>query len=515
MRTSVSRKENVIRNGKYGVIKFLVQILLQFFVKTIFIRVLGEEYLGINSVFTSILGVLNVVELGMGSAIVFSMYKPVAENDVETVKSLVALYKKIYTIIAIIVTILGVGLIPFLKYFITGETQNLEINFIAVYLVYLGNAIINYLSAHRRSLIFAYQRNDIESKIKTISLSVLYLAQIVALLVFKSFYLYVILMPVTTLFDVLMIYFESKKLWPEISGKTNRLDKKVESEIKKNVFAMSMHQVGATVVCSTDSLLISVLISTAIAGIYSNYYTIIYTVTSMFAVFTTVFRSSVGNLIATSNKDYTLEIFYNLNSIVGIMAGFCSIALLCLFQPFIPIWTGSTSYLLDFNIVLVLCIQFYLSIMRSVPAMFKDCAGLMWQDRWKPICEAIVNLVASILLAKWLGLIGIFLGTIISTLVAPFWVEPHVLFKYYFKKNTWKYWLQYLMNTLATVVIGAVTFFLCSLLPTTGIFIFIAKVGICTVVPLGLYLLFYCRTSEFKFFKNFVSSFINKKKIKL
>ncbi len=512
MRVNASRKENVVRNAKFGAIKYIIQLLLQFFVRTIFIRILGKEFLGLNSVFSSILGMLNIVELGMGTAIVYSMYKPIAENDIETIKSLNALYKKIYIIIASIVLVLGLILIPFLKYFITGSTAELEVNFILIYLLYLANAIINYLSAHKRALIFAYQRNDIESKIKTLTIFLLYILQIVVLFAFKSFYLYVILMPITTLLDAILIAVESKKLCPEITGKANKLNPEIEKDIKKNVIAMSMHQISGTIVSSTDSLLISIIISTTIAGIYSNYYTIIYTLTSAFTLLTTVLKSSVGNMLATSSKEFSKSMFDNINTLFAVMTGFCTIALICLIQPFIPIWTGSSDYLLGFGIVIAICIQFYLTIMRFVTVMFKDCAGLMWNDRWKPIIEAITNLLVSILLAKLLGLIGIFLGTIISTLIAPFWIEPYVLYKNCFKMSVWNYWKKYILNTLATILIGGITFGICFILPNqNSIWIFIAKMGICTIVPLLMYFLFYFKTHEFKYFVSVLKNIFKRK----
>lgn len=507
-----SRKEYVINNAKYGVIKYIIQLVLQFFVRTIFIRILGENYLGLNSVFSSILGMLNIVELGMGTAIVYSMYKPIAENDIEKIKSLDTLYKKIYFVIAIIVTVIGLGIIPFLKYFITGSTAELNINFILIYILYLANSVTNYLSAHKRALLFAYQRNDIESKIKTITISILYLLQSISLIIFKNYYIYVILMPITTILDSLLVFIYSKKLFPEISGKSQKLDKSTETEIKKNVIAMSMHQISSTVVSSTDSILISMIISTAIAGIYSNYYTIIYTVTCVFTLLTTVLKSSVGNMLATSDINHSKQIFDNLNTLFSILAGFCSIALICLLQHFIPLWTGSVNYKLDFNIVLVLCIQFYLTIMRFNTVMFKDCAGLMWNDRWKPIIEASTNLIVSIILGKYLGLIGIFLGTIASTLIAPFWIEPHVLFKYYFKTPIKNYWKKYFINTVITLIIGSITYLLCSLLPTSGIIVFIVKMLICIFVPTILYLLFYFKSPELKYFITLLKTYINKNK---
>lgn len=507
-----SRKINTLRNTRFGIIKYVIQMFLQFVVRSFFIRILGKEYLGLNSIFSSILNMLNFVELGMGSAIVFSMYKPIAENDIETIKSLNNLYKKIYIAIASIVSLIGLLLIPFLKFFITGSTANLDINFTFIYILFLLNSVINYLAANKRSLLFAYQRNDIESKIKTITISLLYLLQLIALIVFKSFYIYVILMPVTTLLDCFFVSYSCKKLLPEINGKSQKLNPVIEKEIKKNVIATSMHQISNTVVTSTDNLLISIIISTAVAGLYSNYYTIIYTITSIFTLLTTTLKGSIGNMLATSDCSFSKTMFDNLNSAFSILTGICTIALICLFQPFITIWTGSSEYQLDFCVVLVLCIHFYLTIMRFVPVMFKDCAGLMWNDRMKPIIEASVNLIASILLAKWLGLIGVFIGSVISTLVAPFWIEPYVLYKNYFKIPVSSYWKKYSFNTFITLIIGLITFGLCLLVPDKNIYTLIIKFGICAIVPTFLFILAYFKTPEFKYFVSLLKNFLSKYK---
>lgn len=494
----MTRLQNVKRNTTYSIIKFAVQLVLQFVLRTVLIYTLGAKYLGVNGLFTNIFSLLNLAELGIGSAIVFSMYKPIAEGNMEQVKALNNLYKKLYLIIALVVGILGAAVTPFLPYLITGDTTGLEINIYIVYLLFLANTLVGYFSAHKRSLLFAFQRNDVENKVKSGTLIVSTALQIVALLLFRNFYAYVILLVVGTLTDCILVQVFANKLYPEINGKAEPLNPVTKKEITKNVAAMSMHKIGYAIVFSTDNILISALVSYIVLGYYSNYVLITESISTFISLLTAALQASVGNYMATQSNKEVHAFYKKSNFALSWLIGFCTICLLCLFQPFMYIWTGNMEYILPNLSVLLIVISFYLRKMRTNTIMFRDCAGLMWKDRWSPIAEAGINLVASIVLAKIIGLNGIILGTIISTVVAPLWVEPFVLYKYYFKKSVWRYFGKYVFYTVVTVGAGALTYWLCSLLPFVGIGWFVLKCGICLVVPNVIFLLCYFKTSEFK-----------------
>lgn len=494
----MTRIQNVKRNTLYSVIKFSVQLVLKFILQTVLIYALGKEYLGVNGLFTNIFNLLNLAELGIGSAIVFSMYKPIAEGDIEQIKALNNLYKKLYLFIALVVCILGVAITPFLPYLISGDTSGLHINIYIVYLLFLLNTLVGYFSAHKRSLLFAFQRTDVENKVKSATLIISTFMQILALLLFKNFYAYAVLLVLGTLLDCIFIQVCANKLYPEINGKAEPLNPSIKKEITKNVAAMSMHKIGSAIVFSTDSILISALISYTVLGVYSNYLLISESIVSFITLLVTALTASVGNYMATQKVDEVYRFYKKSNFALFWLVGFCSICLISLFQPFIYIWTGTMEYVLPNITVLLMVISFYLRKMRTMANVFKDCAGLMWQDRWKPIAEAGINLVASIVLAKFMGLNGIILGTIISTVVAPLWVEPFVLYKHYFKKSVWRYFGKYAFYTVVTVGAGALTYWLCSLLPFAGIGWFVLKCGICLVVPNVIFLLCYFKTSEFK-----------------
>lgn len=510
------RKKIIVRNTKYGAIKTIVQYLLQFVLRTIFIYVLGKEYLGLNGVFSNILGCLNIVELGIGTAIVFSMYKPIAENDVEKIKSLNALYKKCFRIIAIIITSLGLAIIPILKFLISGDIPS-DVNIYAVYLITLFDTVIGYLWAHKRSLLFAYQRNDVESKVGTLSILLLSITQIVLLLITRNYYSYIICKPIFSIIENMIISNCVRKLYPDIKGKAQPISKAMTKEIQKNVVASSMNQIGGVFVTSTDNILISAILGLSILGIYTNYATIISCITACITLITYNARSTIGNMVASESSDYVYEKYKIFNFIMYWITGFCTVCLLCLLSPFVYMWTNaSIDYLLDFSVVIVLVINFYITNTLSLTATYTVSAGLMWQNKWKTIIQGIVNIVFSIWFTHLWGIIGIFIGTLASYISAPLWMDTRILHKYYFKKGAKTYWFKYIIFSIVTCIVAIVCNSLCNLLPFAGILWFILKACICLVVPNVIYLLCFCRTSEFKqcfsMAKEFVSNLFSRKK---
>ena len=258
-----------------------------------------------------------------------------------------------------------------------------------------------------------------------------------------------------------------------------------------------MHKIGSAIVFSTDNILISAFISLTVLGAYSNYALIITTLTSLFFMLNNSFMGSIGNLIATCDIEHCYKKFRLVNFIYTYLTAFTTICLFVLVQPFIKVWTShNPEYLLDTTSVILICVSYYLTRMRGGVLVFKECAGLFWNDRWKPIVEAVVNLVASLLLVKPLGLNGVILGTIISTLIAPFWVEPLVLYKHYFHKSLFKYFSRYMIDTAIMVVVGAVCYFTCALLPEGGLGLLVLRFVVCAILCAGLLLVFNLLTHE-------------------
>lgn len=506
----MTRTQNVKRNLAFNIIKFVSQIVLQFVLRTVLIYTMGAEYLGLNGLFSNIFQFLNLAELGVGSAIVFAMYKPIADGDIEKVKALQNLYKKFYLVIALVVLAIGGVLTPFINVFIKDEVT-VNVNIYLLYVMYLFNAFVGYFAAHKRSLLLAYERNDIENKIKTICLFAMSAIQIAVLLIFKNYYVYFSINILFTILECIIIHIVCNKYYPEINGKAEPIDAETRKSITKNVAALSLHKIGSAVVFSTDNILISTFFGIVVLGIYSNYALIITSLSSMFVLLNTALSGSVGNLIASSDIEYSYKKFKNIKFIYSFLTSFCTICLITLFQPFIKIWTHDAKYLLDFSTVVLISVSFYLTKMRCSVGIFKDCAGLFWNNKWQPIIESVVNLGLSIALAYLIGINGVIIGTIISTLVAPFWWEPYILYKHYFKKKIGQYFIQYFIDVLITAVVCVICYFVCAFIPDGGIWLLLAKFAVCIILSIGLLSLSYCWTPEFKESMNLIKSLFRKK----
>ena len=514
----MTRTQNIKKNLIFNLLKFVIQLVLQFVLRTILIYYMGVEYLGINGLYTNIFAFLNLAELGIGSAIVFSMYQPIADGNIEKIKSLQNLYKKFYLYIFLIVLVVGGMITPFIKYFINGEVK-LDINIYLLFVMYLVNTLVGYLSAHKRSLLFAFQRNDLENKVRTICIIGMTILQSIVIILFKNYYLFFTINIISTLVECVLIHFVANKYFPEINGKSVPIDSDTKKSITKNIAALSLHKIGGTIVFSTDNILISTFCSIAILGAYSNYNLIVTSIFSIFCLFYNSLLGSVGNLINTSSLDYVYDRFNKIKFCFVYLCAFSTICLIVLFQPFMLLWTKGGEFLLGNASVLLISVNFYFQRMRDPINVFREAAGLFWYDRWRPIAEAIVNLVVSIVLAQFMGINGIFIGTIVSTLVAPFWVEPYVLYKHYFKRSVGDYFKRYILDALIMIAGAVICYFVCSFIPDGGIWWLILKFATCIILSNVILIIAYMPTKEFKDLwqmgKNMLKTLFKRKKKKV
>lgn len=509
MENTRSRTVNSVRNTIFSAVAFVTKMLLQFVVRYVFIRYFVAEYLGINGLFTNILNVLSLAELGIGNAIVYSMYKPIAENDTEKIKSLVRLYRNLYLIIAFVVIVIGLALIPALPYLIK-DTPSVDINLTVIYLLFLAQTVVGYFFAYRRSLVFANQRNDIESKVSFFVQIITAVSQILIIIFWKNFYAYTTAFVLCNALDALIVFLISYKLFPEIRGKVKKLEKSDTKEIAKNTGAMVFHKLGTAAVFSSDSIIISAFIGASVLGYYSNYTLVTTALASVVNLVVTAFKGSIGNFIAQKPVDEVYKTYKALNLIIIWLVGFMTIGLITCFQHFIRLYTGKDEYVLEMSTVLLLCLSFYLTQSRSLTNTFKECAGLFWNDRFKPLFEAGINLGLDFLLVHFMGINGVILATIISTIAAPLWIEPYVLYKNYFKQSIWRFFVRFLVYTLITVLVGGATYGICYFIPATGVWWFVLRFAVCLILPNILYFIIYFKTPEFKYLLSVAKGLIKK-----
>lgn len=494
-----SRINNSIRNTIYALAGQFFAIVISFLSRMIFIQTLGSEYLGINGLFSNILSILSFAELGIGTAITYSLYKPLAQNDSYTVKALMHIYKRWYTYIGLFIALIGLIITPFLSFFIKDipEIPHLEL----IFLMFVSNSAISYFFSYKRSLIIADQKRYITTIYRYSFYFVLNILQIAILVTTRDFIVFLTLQILSTLFENVLISKKANKLYPYIKELSNeRLNLELKNSIKRNVKAMMSHKVGSIVVNGTNNLLLAKLFGVVVVGLYSNYLLIINALNIMFSMFFQGITASIGNLGVTESEDKSNFIFNCLNLMGFWIYGFSSISLFFLFNPFIELWLGD-SYKLSTMVVSIIVINFFLTGMRKSVLTFRDALGLYWYDRHKPIFEALINIIVSLILAYQFGMIGIFIGTTISTLTTCFWVEPYILYKYGFNKSAKPYFKSYLIYILVILLAGGLTLSIkVALISNVGSGTYlIAMIMTCIIIPNSVFFIAFRKSEEFRY----------------
>ncbi len=504
----MSRIENTSKNFLFSILSTLLTSILGFISRTVFIYEIGAAYLGANSLFTNILAMLSFTELGIGSAISFSLYRPLATNDIETVKSLMQFYKKAYRYIALVITVLGLCILPFLDVLIKGGEGIEHIPFI--YLVFLYNTVVSYLFSYKATLLSADQKSYLMTKVNMI-ISVINLAiQLIVLIITKNYFIYLVS---GAFISTVQWYFINKyiyKRYPYLKDRNvQKINRRELDTIKTNVKAMMFHKVGELCINQTDNIIISSFIDIVTVGLYNNYYMIISIINKFATSFFGAATASLGNLIATENENKRYEVFKIYNFLGFWIYGWTGICLTVLLTPFVGIWLGSVYQIDNLTLSLVM-LNYYLVGMRVTIGNVKMAAGLYAQDQWVPIVQSIINLVVSIWGSIHIGLAGVFLGTVVSSLAIPCWYRPIIVYKYVFKKSCKEYFKEYIQYFLVIILCFLLTSFLCNRVALTAIPALLVKGGICAIVPNMIIILIYHRSENFKNVLGIVNMFIRK-----
>jgi O-antigen/teichoic acid export membrane protein len=474
--------------------------LLSFISRFIFIQILGTQYLGINGLFTNILTVLSLAEMGIGPAIVYSLYKPIAEDDTEQIKGIMNFISKTYSIIGSIIIIVGFVISQYLNVFIKEmpEIDNIEL----IFMLFVFNTAVSYFYAYKRNLIIANQNRFVINIIHLLKNLGFHIVQIIILYLTKNYILYLMIQIIFTLIENIVISKKANELFPYLKERSNiAIDKEILNGIKKNTGAMVFHRIGSVIVNSTDNILISIKIGIESVGVYSNYLLIINSLNSIIAQIFSSITASAGNLGVSENKIKTEETFESINFINFWIYSVSANCLLFLLNPFIGMWLGDIFILNSFTSI-VLVINYYLKGMRKSVLTFRDALGLYYYDRYKPLFESFINLVASLILVRYFGLVGIFIGTTISTVFVCLWIEPLVLYKYGFNSSVSKYFKKYLEYTLITLLSIGVSGLLLSLFNHDTIITFIYSIFICIAIPNLIIVIAYFKNKDFKYLLN-------------
>ncbi len=494
-----SRTKSTIVNTSFSILSRIVSMLLGFVQKTIFIRTLGISYTGISGLFTDILLVLSLAELGIGSAIAYSLYKPLAESNYKRIAQLMNFFRKAYQLIAAIVIIVGLCLTPFIRY-IVKDLPNVTENLQLIFLLYIINTAVTYLLVYKNTLLIAAQKQYIVSNIQMLFNAISILVQCVILLVFKNFILYLIIQILFSLFQNLTINFVATRKYPELKKyKGEGITKEDRKTLFRDVRALMVYKVANTITTSTDSTIISSSLGTTQVGILGNYRTIRGYATSIIAQFYNAINPSLGNLAAVDGRERQYEIFNKLDFGTFWLTCFCTTSFWALFNPFIEIWLGKEEWLLPSVTVAIYVAEFFLSNMLHSVGAFRIANGLFVQTKYLTLIRAILNLLISILLVKSMGILGVLLGTVLSCLVTQLWYEPMVLYKNVFHKNVWSYYLRFGLYSIITVGCCALVSGMMRFFPNVNAWVEIfIRLGLCVLIVNCVIFIIFFKNKEYK-----------------
>ena len=507
----MSRKTASAKTAVTGIALNVINAILGFIVQKIFISSLGVEYAGINGVFTSIVSILTLTDLGISTAVIFHLYKPLANNDHDKISALMQYYRKACRIISSIIIVGGLILLPFATTFV-GETTVPD-NLYIIFALFITNAVFSYALNYRRPILNADQKGFIANIVVTACHLLLYGLKIVILLTTKNFYLYTASVVIVKIIEDLAIGLIVKKRYPYIDKKV-KLSATIKNDFKKKIQGSIYHNAASYVVHSTDNIIISQMFGVISVGLYSNYFMILNSINLLFGQLFTAMTASLGNILASEGAQKLYSVTKKIMLLNFWVYATISIATYYCITPFIKLWLGPDFLFIDV-VVIALVLNFYLQSTRTPMTSILSSAGIIYENRFVPVAEAIINLATSISLGLLFGLPGVFIGTALSNLYLHLYSYPKYAFGLVLKRNKFEYiliFLKYFGLFIATwIFMGGIINFIKL---DNFILDFIAKGVICVVIPSIIFFVIFRKTEEFKYFTNLASSFIKKRFLK-
>lgn len=497
------RKKSSFKNMITAVSSNVLTIIVGLVAQAVFIKILGSEYLGLNGLFSNVISMLGIVELGMGSAIIYNMYKPIAEENHEKIKSLMQFYKKSYRIITLIISIIGIMIIPFIKYIVDIESVTVDINVYLVYILFLLETICSYILSYKRSMLYADQKEYITNIIHMGYTILVNTMQLTFLYFTHDYYLYLIIKVMMRLVENIVISsYVNRRYSYLLDNNVTKLDRKTEKDIFQKIRALFFHKIGTFIVSGTDNIIISKYLGLVTVGLYSNYYMIINAVQTVINHIIQATRASVGNLLVTESKTKQFDIFNKIRFVNFWISCFSSICIFVIMDSFITIWIGY-KFVLPTKVLLVLVINFFIVSSRSTYGAFKEAAGIFYEDRFVPIIESLLNIVLSIIFVKKFGLMGVFMGTIGSGLVLWCYSYPKYVYNKLFGRKISDYMKETIYYFIIFILIAGFTYSLAILISFDNVYLqFISNVLIALIVPNVIMLLLFSKDENFKYFIN-------------
>lgn len=493
-----TRTNKAIKNVSVTTICQITYIIVNFICRTVFTKVLGAEYLGLNGLFSNILTMLSFVELGMGSALVYKMYKPLAEHDEHMLCVYLQFYKKIYRVIAIVVAALGICVIPFLKYIV--DIPKIEINIKLLYLLFLMDTVISYLYVYKKSILIADQKNYVVAVYTQIFNVIMNIGQIIILLITHNFIHYLIFKIICDWLNNVLCSKRAEREYPYINNKVNEsIPECDKEELKEDIKGLLLSKIASVAFDGTDNIFISAFVGVTSVGIVSNYTLILTTINSLLNQVFYSLTASIGNLGVNAEKHVVRNVLRRIYFVNALLYGYLFAGMVILLKMFVmDIWVGEEYYLPQFTIVL-LVVELCLRGMHYPVYMTRTALGMFHQKKFIPPVCAILNIGLDFILGLNFGIAGIITATIISRFVTRA-IDIQVLYKEYFKISSFTYYNYHLKFLLFIVVCTVMAYFSVSAFVIKPVVLrFIVEIIVVSIIYWGSAWLWFRKTSEFEY----------------
>lgn len=503
-----NRTQNSALNMGVGMISQTINLLLGFISRSVFIHFLSAEYLGINGLLLNVLTVLSFAELGIGEAMTYAMYKPAKENDKNTMKQLMEVYKKAYTIIGLTVGAIGIVLSFFLNFFVS-EPPKIPESLQIIFMFYTANNVLSYFLTYKKSILIANQENYIVTITAQIITVVQYILQIAVLACTKQYYLYLTVQIICTVANNIMVSIIVGNKYPWLKGRAkDKLPKETLSSIYKNIKSLSVAKIAGVVSNGADNIIISKLIGLTSVGLVSNYTLITNSLNGILWNGLSSITSSFGNFNVDSSVERRRDLFDEIYLCSYWLYGFLSVGVVTLANPLIEIWLGK-DFLLSPSVVFSLVLIVYVSGVNFPVYTFQTTLGMYKEMKYPYLASGILNVVLSIIWGLKFGLIGIYLATSVSRLLTSELFGGYYVYKRGLELSPWKYAFKYLLSLLFLAVNIFIANTAISFVSIGGIYGFLIKTLVCIFVCNIIYFLIFFRTPTFKRLKNRILNLIN------
>lgn len=503
----IERTKNTVIGASWGIVEKISSIVLPFILRTVLIKKLGSEYLGLSSLFSSILQVLNLTELGFGAASVFAMYKPIADDDYEMVGGILNYLKRIYRVIGVLILLIGILFTPFLKYVIAGSIPS-DVNIYILYMIYVCNSAISYLLyAHKNALLSAFQLSRITNKIAFLVNTLIRIGQICVLAFFQNYYFYILLIPIGTIISNFSNSFIANKYYSKWMG-DHKLSKEIRSSIKSKLFPLMSTKLAGILVNSADTLVISAFLGLSEVAVYNNYYYIMNSISGFLIIIYGAMQAGIGNALVSDSHEKILADFNKFCFINNWVVTLCTVCLLCLYQPFMELWVGR-DLLLPFGMVVLFCIYFYANTIQRIVVIYKDAAGIWKEDMVRCYLSCSLNLLVNVTTVRYIGLYGVIGSSVIANLVGLPWMA-FILYRSVFKCSSLDFYRTEIKDAIIAALVSGIVYLVCCNIPY-GFVGILLRAFICIIVANFLLYLFFRKSQSFDESRKWVVGLVSRK----